>query len=131
MQNMAIKDLIRSGRRQLGMTEQRFADCIGVSRGAVQQWEKGDTAPARKHQEAVAALIGITVGELMTGRAAKYPQPDDTRHLAAEEAATYTDVNLQARTLLAAMNPTGQREAIDYMRYLVTKYPADFSAAAA
>lgn len=131
MQNMAIKDLIRSGRRQLGMTEQRFADCIGVSRGAVQQWEKGDTAPARKHQEAVATLIGITVGELMTGRSSKYPQPDETQHAAAEPEANYGDINLQARSLLAAMNSKGQREAIDYMRYLVTKYPADFSAEAA
>ncbi len=58
---------IRSGRLALGLTEQQFADRLGVSRGAVQQWEKENgTAPARKKQPEVAALLGITVSQLMT-----------------------------------------------------------------
>lgn len=63
---MSIHQKIRAGRSKLGMTEQQFADAVGVTRGAVQQWEKeGGTAPTRKNQPKVAELLGITVAELM------------------------------------------------------------------
>jgi transcriptional regulator with XRE-family HTH domain len=68
MKNMSIHQQIKAGRVRLGMNEQQFADAVGVSRGAVQQWEKeGGTAPRRKNQPAVAKLMGITVAELMGG----------------------------------------------------------------
>src|SRR5260221_13580882 len=65
---MSIHRLIRDGRRRLGMSEQQCALALGVSRGAVQQWEKpGGTAPKRSNQPVVAKLLGISVAELMTG----------------------------------------------------------------
>ena len=62
---METKDIIRTGRERLGMNHQQFATAVGVSRGAVQQWEKGDTAPKRSHQKRVADLLGVSVAELM------------------------------------------------------------------
>lgn len=62
---METKDIIKTGRQRLGMTHQAFADAVGVSRGAVQQWEKGDTAPTRRHQPKVAEILDISVAELM------------------------------------------------------------------
>jgi len=47
------------------LSEAAFADLLGVSRGTVQQWENGTTAPSRKRQPAVAKLLGITVAQLM------------------------------------------------------------------
>lgn len=65
---MSIHQRIRNGRIQLQMTEEQFGAAVGVSRGAVQQWEKeGGTAPTRKNQPKVAALLGISVSMLMTG----------------------------------------------------------------
>ena len=65
---MATHRLIREGRLLLGMTEQQFADALGVTRGAVQHWERpGGTAPNRANQPAVAALLGISVAELIAG----------------------------------------------------------------
>lgn len=65
---MTVHKLIRAGRRRLGMSEQQFADAVGVSRGAVQQWEKPDgTAPKRTNQARVARVLGISVPELMLG----------------------------------------------------------------
>ncbi|WP_219212167.1 LexA family protein [Variovorax boronicumulans] len=65
---MTIHRLIREGRRRLGLSEKQFAEAVGVSRGAVQQWEKpGGTAPKRSNQPRVAALLGISVAELMSG----------------------------------------------------------------
>lgn len=68
--NVTIHNRIRAGRERLGLTEQQFADKLGVSRGAVQFWERKDgrgTAPARKLLPAVAETIGLTVSELVTG----------------------------------------------------------------
>ena len=62
---METKDLIKTGRERLGMTHAQFADAVGVSRGAVQQWEKGTTAPKRSHQKRVADALGVSVAELM------------------------------------------------------------------
>lgn len=65
---MSIHTLIREKRRQLGLSEQQFADAVGVSRGAVQQWEKPEgTAPKRANQPRVAEVLGISVAELMSG----------------------------------------------------------------
>jgi phage repressor protein C with HTH and peptisase S24 domain len=63
-----IHQKIREARQRLEMTEQQFADAVGVTRAAVQQWEKegGGTAPARKNQPAVAKVMGISVAELMS-----------------------------------------------------------------
>jgi phage repressor protein C with HTH and peptisase S24 domain len=73
---MTIHKLIRDGRLRLGLTEQQFADLVGVSRGAVQQWERdGGTAPRRANQPAVAQALGITIAELMSAGAE--PQPVD------------------------------------------------------
>lgn len=62
---MQTKDVIRLHRARLKLTEQQLADRIGVSRGSIQQWESGKTAPKRANQEAVAEVLGITVSELM------------------------------------------------------------------
>ena len=65
---MSIHALIREKRRLLGLSVQQFADAAGVSRGAVQQWEKPDgTAPKRANQPKVAELLGISVAELVSG----------------------------------------------------------------
>lgn len=63
---MSIHELIREGRQRLGLTHEAFAKLCGVSRSAVQQWEREDgTAPSRAHQPAVAKTLGISVSELM------------------------------------------------------------------
>lgn len=50
------------------MSEQQLADAVGVSRGAVQQWEKpGGTAPKRSNQPLVAKVLGLSVAELVSG----------------------------------------------------------------
>lgn len=124
---MAIKDLIRAGRERLGMTEQRFADAAGVSRSAVQQWESGATAPRRAHQQTVADLIGVTVGELMSGQSDKYPQTIDGR-TAGETVGRYNVTRTdEARRLFESLNEDGQREALNYMRFLTQQYGVEQS----
>lgn len=62
---MSIHQLIREGRNQLKMSQQAFAEAAGVSRGAVEQWERGRSAPRRSIQPRVAELLGISLGEFI------------------------------------------------------------------
>ncbi|RZI60110.1 MAG: helix-turn-helix domain-containing protein [Pseudomonas sp.] len=65
---MNINRTIREGRLRLGMTEHQFAAAVGVTRAAVQQWERpGGTAPRRRTQPRVAEVLGISVAELVSG----------------------------------------------------------------
>jgi SOS-response transcriptional repressor LexA len=65
---MSIHKVIREGRARLKLTEEEFAEAVGVSRSAVQQWEKeGGTAPKRKNQAVVARVLGLSVAQLMSG----------------------------------------------------------------
>ena len=56
---MTIHARIKAARKAKGMTEQQLADLIGVTRAAVQQWEREEkgTAPKRTIQGKVAQYI--------------------------------------------------------------------------
>lgn len=132
MRKMSIGNLIRAGRDRLGMTEQRFADALGISRGAVQHWEKNKTAPSRKRQNSVAKLIGVSVGELMAGIANSYPEAAPRNLVVNDGKGSYdADPFTEARELLSQMNLTGRAEAMEYLRYLAKRHPAGFSSSAA
>jgi SOS-response transcriptional repressor LexA len=92
-----MKRTIREGRLRLGLTEQQFADAVGVSRAAVQHWERANgTAPNRKTQPKVAELLGISVGELVSGSNVSSASPDNrgTVPLVSEvEAGEYTKID--------------------------------------
>ena len=63
-----IRQLIIEGRRHLAMTASAFARAAGVTRAAVQQWERlGGTSPNRAHRPVVARLLGMSMDELLTG----------------------------------------------------------------
>lgn len=93
---MATHRLIREGRLRLGMSEQQFADAVGVSRGAVQQWEKEHgTAPKRATQPRVARLLGLSVAQLMGGAQSEpgHDPPGDVPLLTDAEVARYASVD--------------------------------------
>lgn len=68
---MSVHRIIREGRARLKLSQDAFGEKCGVTRGAVQQWEKeddeGGTAPNREKQPVVAAVLGLTVAQLMGG----------------------------------------------------------------
>ncbi|RZL55530.1 MAG: helix-turn-helix domain-containing protein [Variovorax sp.] len=73
---MSSHQYIRAGRKRLHMSEQQFATAVGVSRGAVQQWERPDgTAPRRSNWQRVADVLGVPVAELLLGLRTD-PTPD-------------------------------------------------------
>lgn len=132
---MGIKDKIRDGRLRLGKTEQQFADAIGVSRGAVQQWEKGTTAPNRKRQPAVAALLGMSVAELMSEQPPAIDMEPVLQKISPPTSrpppshGTKPDDSLiqEIVELLQGMSSAGKSEALEYLRYMAKRHNPFFS----
>ena len=112
---MSIHARIKEGRLRLKLTEQQFADQVGVTRAAVQQWERENgTAPRRSKQEKVAQVLGISVAELVTGAAA--PESD---------AATLPAI--QRPTPLEVPTPSTMAEALQAISQLVQQLQGKLS----
>jgi len=58
---------IREARRGLGLTQDELARRIGVSRSAIAQWETDRTGQVRANLARVAAVLGVSIGYLITG----------------------------------------------------------------
>lgn len=62
---IALGDLIKRRRAELGMTQARLAELVGKSASAVRSWERGRAAPkGDATRAALAAVLGITDDEL-------------------------------------------------------------------
>lgn len=58
-------EIIKILRESLGMTQEQLAKQVGVTQGAVAQWENGLTHPAFDKLLTVASVLGVTVDELI------------------------------------------------------------------
>ena len=65
MDMKGIGQMIRLARIKKGMTQADLAETIGVSQGAVGQWEQGMTTPRTKHIVRLSSLLEIPVEELL------------------------------------------------------------------
>ena len=59
---------IKQARERLGMTQEQLAKALGVTQGAVSQWEMGITHPGFESLRKLAAALGVTVDELINGK---------------------------------------------------------------
>jgi SOS-response transcriptional repressor LexA len=70
-----VRHLIREGRRELRLTEAAFALAVGVTRAAVQHWERKDgTSPSRRTAPKVARVLKISLADLLSGGPRPAPQ---------------------------------------------------------
>ena len=69
-------EIIRQVLKARKMTQQRFADLIGVNNSSVNQWITGRTKIAQENLLPVAEALGIDVVDLLTGR---MPELDQLR----------------------------------------------------
>lgn len=61
---LTIGENIRNYRRKQDLTQEEFAECLGVSYQSVSRWENGATYPDIELLPAISKLLGITVDEL-------------------------------------------------------------------
>lgn len=107
---------IRESRRSLGLTQEELAQRIGVSRSAIAQWETDRTGQVRANLARVAAVLGVSIGYLLTGESYGMESVAET---AGERAllnlyrqiqdAGRAELLRQARRILAAQEQSGVR----------------------
>lgn len=56
---------IKEARKALGLTQEQLAKALGVTQGAVAQWENGISHPAFEKLPQVASVLNMTIDELM------------------------------------------------------------------
>lgn len=61
---LTIGENIRNYRRKQDLTQEEFAERLGVSYQSVSRWENGATYPDIELLPAISKLLGITVDEL-------------------------------------------------------------------
>jgi transcriptional regulator with XRE-family HTH domain len=101
-----IGQRMRTKREQLGLSQQQFADMIGVSKGAVGQYDIGYTTPRPKRFERIAEVLGVTVEWLLTGNEAE------------EKVRAQTTNEMAALALLRAIPHDRQASAIAMLQGL-------------
>lgn len=52
-------------RKKAGLSQQYIADCLGISQGAVSQWEKGLSLPSADKLPVLAKILNCTADELL------------------------------------------------------------------
>lgn len=77
MDNTQIGRLICDKRKELGLTQQELADKLQITNKAVSKWENGDGMPDVNLLSPLAAELGLTVDELLSGEE-KAPRAEDS-----------------------------------------------------
>ena len=60
---------IKELRVAMNISQEKLAKSVGVTQGAVHQWEKGLASPAFKNLRDIATALGCTVDELLRDEA--------------------------------------------------------------
>lgn len=111
---MKIHERIFKLRRAAGLSQETLAERVGVSRQAIGKWENGAALPGLDNLQALAAALGVSCDELLTGGTQK-----ETREDAAGEELT----NAGVRALLDAYQ-AAQRQAARRQRMLLASLAA-------
>ena len=83
MKRNHLAENLASLRSRSGLSQERVAEAVGVTRQAVAKWEQGETAPDVLHCDALAALYEVSLDDLVhfdpqgTGR----PIPPRGKHV--------------------------------------------------
>ena len=71
---MEFSEKLMDLRRREGLSQEQLADRLGVTRQSVSKWESGSAMPELGKLIAIADLFGVTLDELVRGRAAEPEQ---------------------------------------------------------
>ena len=100
---------IRSKRTEAGLSMQQLGDRIGVSKGAIAKWEKGESKPSRPYIKAMCDIFDCTPAWLMD---MEVPNVNITYSAPGKEPVTLKaagdpiigEVSLRAKVIRAATN---------------------------
>lgn len=75
---MEFNETLRNLRKEKGLSQERLAEMLDVSRQAISKWESGQSYPEVEKLIAISDLFGVTLDRLLKGG----EPPDDIQHKA-------------------------------------------------
>lgn len=110
---------MRARRLEVGMSQERLAELLGVTFQQIQKYEKGINRVAASRLFELATALDVSVGYFFEGLA-----PEAAAGVAEEESAVFDAIaspeGLQLVTLFAAVkNPRLRRRIVDLVRVIV------------
>ena len=67
MDMQKIGGFLRDLRKQKGLSQEQLATAVGVTQGAVSQWEKGRSKPSVAVLMKLADALGVTIDSILKG----------------------------------------------------------------
>ena len=107
---MVLGSKIREYRRNAGMSQEKLAELVGVSRQAVTKWEADQSAPSTENLFRLADVFGITVDMMLTeDKAEKSSLAEQVYRLyqADEEKKAVLKMQTRKRNILSALATAG------------------------
>ncbi len=96
MDNSKTGGLIRERRKEMGLTQATLAERLHITDRAVSKWERGLCAPDIAMLEPLAAVLKISVMELISGERAAAEVPETVAH-SVEQIIRYSEKALDQR----------------------------------
>lgn len=103
---MALGEKIKACRQRAGMSQEKVAEVVGVSRQAVTKWEVNQSAPNTENLFKLAEIFGTTVDMLLASEDENKPSPAEQIYYLykmEEEKKAALKKQAQKRTLLIAL----------------------------
>ena len=82
---MTIEERIQALRKEKGLSQEQFADVLGVSRQAVSKWEMGQSMPEIDKLIAMSQLFGVTIDYILKGEAPPVANENERRRAASRK----------------------------------------------
>ena len=82
--DMTLGEKIRACRQEAGMSQEKIAELVGVSRQAVTKWEADQSVPHTEHLFRLSEIFGTTVDLLLPCREAGGARAEQLRCLTSE-----------------------------------------------
>lgn len=104
---------LRKIRREKGLTQEQLAAQVGVKRSLISKYESGNISPSLSQLEKIAAVLGVSVSELLTGSPENQVRKGYTDGGPEEEDMFYTLAGN-----FSLLTEAGQKKALDYIKDL-------------
>ena len=78
---MSLGEKIKACRQNAGMSQEKVAELVGVSRQAVTKWEANQSAPNTENLFKLAEILGTTVDLLLTSQETGTSPAEQIYHL--------------------------------------------------
>lgn len=96
---MTLGEKIKAQRKRAGLSQEKLADLVGVSRQAVTKWEANQSAPSTDNLISLAGLIQIPLDELVSDKVQSETQSGRQPNLILRSNLTMLAISFQAGML--------------------------------